>query len=52
MNVTSSKLTLSPSAMAVFGKTRFAGHSSPKTADDLILDGIVGRNRVDHLLRA
>jgi hypothetical protein len=29
VNVTSSKVRLSPSRIGVFGKTRFAGHSSP-----------------------
>jgi hypothetical protein len=29
VNVTSSKVTLSPSRIGVFGKTRFLGHSSP-----------------------
>ena len=29
MNVTPSKVTLSPSSIGVFGKTRFDGHSSP-----------------------
>jgi hypothetical protein len=29
VNVASSSVTLSPSLMGVFGKTRFCGHSSP-----------------------